>query len=259
MDKSKEDSAILSMLRKASPHHQSSNSIKFLTSTLSFSETKNIKDFIPFIKERDSIGRLLSNHESFKTLHKRSESIPGPVPSFPKQNVAFLRSKAQVSSRVCKKSNDFLPVGLYNPRPYDSVHLPISKAKRFGLCKKLRRSSLDYADISEIYSKNKSSPQKPVLMEKQLSRKMIEEPFISEQKFLLPRVVLPEYLDKLKGLYHSGVLAQSKIYNIRKDASERTMELKEHLNQHISSLRNINTFYKKYGTKCAWKLSSELF
>ncbi len=259
MDPLKEDSAILSMLRRNSPNHPVSNSIKFLTSTLPSAESRNSKDFIPFINERDSTGRLLSHHESPESKHKHSKSISAPMQSATKPDIAFLRSKAQISSRVCKKSNDLLPVGIYNPRPYESVHLPMSKSNRFGHAKKLRRSSLDYADINEIYTKNKSKPQKLVLMEKQLPRKMIEEHSISEQKFLLPRVVLPEYLDKLKGLYHSGVLAQSKIYNIRKDASERTLELKDRLNQHISSLRNINTFYKKYGIKCAWKLSSELF
>lgn len=260
MSRLQEESAILSMLHRSSPKLSCDNSIKYLSKSLRSSlDLQNPKDFLPFINERDSTGHLLPPSTFNSTYSKPFQAEHSKKHRRGASNVVFFKSKNATSSRVCKKSNNSLPVGLYNPNNLNSIHFPVSKSSRFLLQKKLRRSSIDYIDINEAYNKNKSNLKKTVSMDKQLPRNIIEEQVISDQKFLIPRVVLPDYLNKLKGLYHSGALAQSKIYKIRKDATEKTLELKDQINKHMASLRNINTFYKQYGMKCSWKLSSELF
>lgn len=257
----KEESPMLSILLKDTLEQPNDNSIKYLSSSLEPKKKSNSKEFIPFINERDSTGKLIKSNNSNSTLsfskfspqiQKKSNQLSVPV--------AFYKTTWKSHPRVSKRSNDSIPVGLYNPKYSDKQsNMKQSKSSRFISESHARKSSLDFIDLNAIYSKNKASIPNSINMEKQLPRKILPSKKFSERNFLIPALNLPDYLKKLKGLYHTGELGKSKIYDIRKDANERTLELKEKLSQHIINLRNINTFYKNYGTTCSWKLSSELF
>lgn len=260
MNSLKSDSPLLSILLRNTPDPANVSSIKCLSSTLRPKQNTNSSEFLPFINERTSTGKLIKPELPTSCLSKKAFHKSKKLkPSKSHQNVAFFKTISKSNARVSKKSNDSLPVGLYNPHYPDRNQLALSKSSRFLSETHQRRSSLDFLDLNEVYSKNKVSTQQTINMDKQLSRKILPTPQFSDQSLLIPAVNLPEYLKKLKGLYHVGGLSKSKIYDIRKDAYERTVELKEKMNQHIINLRNINTFHKNYGTNCNWKLSSELF
>lgn len=257
----KEESPMLSILLKDSLEQPNDCSIKYLSNSLEPKKKNNSKEFLPFINERDSTGKLLKSNYSNSSLNfsKLSPKIK-KKDSHLNVPVAFYKTICTTHSRVSKRSNDHLPVGLYNPKYSDKqTNMKQSKSTRFISKNHAKKSSLDFIDLNEIYSKNKASIQSVIDMDKQLPRKILPNKKFSERNFLIPAVNLPDYLKKLKGLYHTGELGKSKIYEIRKDANERTLELKEKLSQHIINLRNINTYYKNYGTTCSWKLSSELF
>jgi len=260
MNSLKSESPLLSMLLTNSHVLANDSSIISLSASLRPEKKINSKDFLPFINERNSTGKLIKSELPNPSFTKTAFHVSkNPKPSKSHRNVAFFRTISESNARVSKKTNDSLPVGLYNPHYPDKTHLALSKSSRFLSESHQRRSSLDYIDLNEVYSKHKVSTQQTINIDKQLSRKISPPSQFSEQSLYIPSVNLPEYLKKLKGLYHVGELSKSKIYDIRKDANERTLELKEKLNQHIANLRNINTFHKNYGTKCSWKLSSELF
>ena len=227
------------------------------------SEQIETKYFFPFINERDSTGKLLSlrakNPEVTITKVEKTQENKLKTSEKPLNNVAFLSTKIRTSPRVKKKYYDKTPVGLYNPKPaYDvqsTLHFALFKSKKFpSQTFQTRSQSIDYIDISEIYKKNIEKVQS-VCIEKQIPRKFKLDTSSSTERFLdMPKLNLPDYLQKYKGLYHIGEFGKSDISVIPKDNFEMGKELGEKLSSHMKKLKNISECIKEYGQMNRWNI-----
>ncbi|OMJ90227.1 hypothetical protein SteCoe_7425 [Stentor coeruleus] len=248
----------MSIVRSSACNSPGTGSIKSLSKYLQESVPfYDSKSFLPFINERDSTGKLLSSHNNrsssqINLMENRVRKIT-PIQKPDKRSLAFLTSKEKTSARVSKKSNDFTPVGLYNPTSIYEVqskkNLPIYKSARFlGVKNQKRASSIDDIDINELCKKNwKKVPS--VNIDKQLLRPMFREKSDISEKLMIPRVDLPDYLKKLKGLYHIGEFGKTEIFPLKKETIEMSKALKDRLTQHIFHLRNINSYPKEFGVR----------
>lgn len=229
---------------------QKSGSVKAISKMLRETlQVSNKKMFVPFLNERDQLGRLLASQTVRRPAEDRCshKSLNKPKKI---ANLAFLTSKNKSLPRVSKKSNDTLPVGLYNPKSIYQIQstqrLPLFKSEKFSSKPSLLRSqSIDYVDFASAYKK-KTEHIKVINLSKQLPRykkKKIQE---NSVKLMIPRVDLPDYLKRLKGLYHIGELGKSSIYSVPKGAAE-IYALSQKMAVHFNILKRIGNHIKTYG------------
>lgn len=254
----------MSIYRSSGTSTPSLSSVKNLCKHLKDeSESYNSKCFLPFVNERDSTGKLItSNTNRSSSMLNLEDNKVRKIARYQKSdnsNVAFLTSIKKTSARVSKKSNDFTPVGLYNPPSIYEVHskksLPISKSVRFLEAKNQKKAcSIDMVDMNELYRKN-SKKIPSVSIEKQLFRPIFHKKNDISEKLMIPRVDLPEYLKKFKGLYHIGEFSKTDIFPLQKDADEMSNTILKKMTKHMFYLRNITSYYKEFGLNPKWNVS----
>ena len=221
--------------------------------------------FLPFVYERDNKGKLLPIHsDKSQSIIKDFQTKSQCKTEFrlmPKRknisNVAFLSTKTRSTSRVTKKFNDTLPVGLYNPKSIYQIQstakLPLFQSAKFSSVETFQRSaSIDFIDMNEVFKRNTERIHN-INIEKQIPRQKVKNTNNNIDKYLIPRLELPDYLKKFKGLYHIGEIGKSAIFAIPKDCTELSKELNEKIKLHISNLKNIGQNIKDYGLLNRWR------
>ena len=165
--------------------------------------------FIPYVNERDSVGRLLSQPYSPYTLQ-----LPRTVllsPSSPKTKSVFFRTAEVTSAKLKRARYVSPPVGFYNPpsspkaflhRPPTTSTLPSPKHRPLH--------STDMLDRQEIYTA--VDRHVAVVDMARLTARARAAAMTEEEKWLFaPKFELPEHLRKFKGFYDVSGLDSHKI------------------------------------------------
>ena len=211
--------------------------------------------FVPFVNERDSTGKLLGTEESNSraiTIRKSTTSKAILAPKPKRNNVAFLSTLSPSSSRINRAKFSSPPVGCYNPIPTDSIqyikpsHSSSSNIPSYTY--KIhhgRVQSLNDVNYDVSY-KSLSKKVRTFSMSKQAARyNPHEESELKSGALESPRLKLPEYLSKYKGMYHTSGLAHLELHRFPRRFMELSKQQEDLIREKITDLRNMETFLRK--------------
>lgn len=186
----------------------------------------NSEAFVPFVRERDGLGRLLPI-QSEPTLTKvklKNKSVQIDLPS-QRSNFAF---NTTISKTTRRRNIDIFPrppIGHYNPsdiRQVSKSHrqsVDLTNTGRLTLNHK-KTTSVDLLDYDRLYAilERRVST---FNMQNQLAREKDDYDFDLERRELYRApLVLPEYLKKFKGLYHVSKLKPEEANVIQQDTDD---------------------------------------
>jgi hypothetical protein len=225
----------------------------YMHSRASSSTSRNL--FVPFVNERDSTGKLLVTEESncrAITLGKGTTSNKILATKPKRNNVAFLSTLSPSCSRINRAKFSSPSVGFYNPIAADSIRY----IKSFNSC-----SSKIKSDGSKIYHgrvkslnevrydvscKSLGKKVRTFSFAKQLARHDAHEESNPKSGTLdSPRINLPEYLSKYKGMYHTSELAHLELYRFPRKFMELSKRQEDLIREKITELRKMEAFLRK--------------
>eukprot|EP00359_Climacostomum_virens_P005460 CAMPEP_0204909278 /NCGR_PEP_ID=MMETSP1397-20131031/8033_1 /ASSEMBLY_ACC=CAM_ASM_000891 /TAXON_ID=49980 /ORGANISM="Climacostomum Climacostomum virens, Strain Stock W-24" /LENGTH=266 /DNA_ID=CAMNT_0052079057 /DNA_START=685 /DNA_END=1482 /DNA_ORIENTATION=+ len=209
----------------------------------SYATSVDIDSFVPFVQERDNVGRLLPSltERTLPKIKRRNKSCQiGSLTQT--RNHAFSTTLSKTTSRRHVEIYPRPPIGHYNISPLclstsrrrSSVDLQTTG--RTSLATK-RVSSVDYVDYDKIYSilERKVST---IDLKKQLAREKEDYDFERERRELYrPPLILPDHLKKYKGLYHVSDIKPEEAKVIDKD-SENILNKMKTIKDTLAGLRD---------------------
>jgi hypothetical protein len=164
------------------------------------------KAFIPFIQERDGIGRLLPSNSVTSLPKVRKESDKTDLP-LKRQNSAFNSTISKTTRRRHLEIYPSPPIGLYDPKPaymltaYPKPTTKHTSSIRLSKAQRAKKST-DYIDYDRAYEAMKKRVS-GFSMQRQLAREKAEHDYEKERAELYrPAFEMPKHLRKFKGLFH---------------------------------------------------------
>jgi hypothetical protein len=182
------------------------------------------KAFIPFIQERDGIGRLLPSNSVSCIPKVRRETHKTDLP-FRRQNSAFNTTISKTTRRRHRETYPSPPIGLYDPRPaftlaaYPKLNTKHSSSIRFskGISQDKSTDLIDYDRAFQSMQKRVSG----FSMQLQRAREKAEHGYEKERAELCRSAFeMPEHLKKFKGLFHVSDLQPEDTKVMKRDSDE---------------------------------------
>lgn len=208
--------------------------------------TLDFESFIPFVKERDNLGRLLPSltERSLPRVKQRNKSVQYNS-NTRRSSLAFNSSTNKTYSRRHIQIYPSPPIGHYQVTPplnHNSLSTAIDHQSTGRLKPGHKKAlSVDFLNYDRLYSVK----EKHVIgfnMRNQLAREKFENDFEQERKELYrPQLKLPDHLKKYKGLYHVSDFKPEEGYVIEKDAED----IKERQTTIKATLRSLKDFGKE--------------
>lgn len=201
------------------------------------------KAFIPFIQERDGIGRLLPSNSVTCIPKVRMETHKTDLP-FRRQNSAFNTTISKTTRRRHRETYPSPPIGLYDPKPafmlaaYPKLNTKHSSSVRFSKGPSQDKST-DFIDYDRAYQ----SMQKRVSgfsMQLQRAREKAQHGYEKERAELSRSAFeMPEHLKKFKGLFHVSDLQPEDTKVMKRDS--------EDIKAKVSTVQSTITGLKDFG------------
>jgi hypothetical protein len=225
----------------------------YMHSRASSSTSRNF--FVPFVNERDSTGKLLGTEESDSraiTLRKSTTSNEILTIKPKRNNVAFLSTLSPSSSRIKRKKFCSPSVGFYNPIPTDSIQY-IKPSHSYSSNMKSHGSKIYHGRVKslnevnyDVSCKSLGKKVRTFSFAKQLARHDAhEESNLKSGTLDSPRIKLPEYLSKYKGMYHRSDLAHLELYRFPRRFMELSKRQEDLIREKITELRKMEAFLRK--------------
>jgi hypothetical protein len=191
------------------------------------------RTFVPFLQERDGIGRLLPplSEVSLKRKDKlaHSTAVSSRNSPSPSMSSAFNSTVAKTTRRRRKEVYPSPPIGLYDPKPayeltaHTKFIVKTSSTARFANShrKTLSVDYIDYDQINRLLMRRVSG----FSIENQLAREKLANDYEKERAELYrPALKLPSHLTKFKGMFHVSDLKAEESEQIKKSAEEIDMK-----------------------------------
>lgn len=205
---------------------------------------QQLEGFVPFVQERDGIGRLLpSLSEPSLAKSRLKERVVKTTPKLTRTSTAFSSTVMKTRSRRRKEIYPVPPLGLYDPKPtYQLQHsrknLKTSKTHRFASWSSHTQSPfyMNYDQVYSILNKRISG----FSMQRQLAREKAEHDYDNERAELYrPVLKMPDHLKKFNGLFHVSAMKAEDSNTLKKDAAEMNFKMR--------TIQNTITGLKDFG------------
>lgn len=191
-----------------------------------------IKSFVPFVQERDGVGRMLpSLSENTLKKTKVKEPITSHSPPLTRRNsAAFSSTVAKTTSRRQKEIYPSPPIGLYDPTPAYQItaHAKVAtKTSNTGRFTNRHRQtqSIDFVDYNQAY-KTVGKRVSGFSMQHQLAREKVEYDYEKERAELYrPGLKLPDHLKKFKGLFHISDIKPEESNVMKQDCADMGLRM----------------------------------
>lgn len=168
--------------------------------------------FIPFVNERDSVGRLLWRPYSPLTAPAQRSVMSGTLsPRFQKTKPVFFRTATLTKAKLKRARYVSPPIGFYNiqPSPKTPTHRPPTSPV-VPIPKHRNIRSTDLLNMHEVY--HGVDRHVAVVDMARLTARSKAAVLTEEEKWLFaPKFELPEHLRKFKGFYDVSGLDSHKI------------------------------------------------